>query len=144
MHPLWGPIRKIERAKEQLSSLVDEIDFFLASDSYGIAVEAHDPRTGTYSLRARVTREVEPPLEWSIRIGEIAYNARSCLDQLACAIARTNYSAHQPPEKLWRVTSFPIFLRGPRSNRVGQRRWSDNMQALEFMTPQQRRLLQRF
>ncbi len=58
------------------------------------------------------------PVDWSVIIGEIAHDLRSALDGLVCAVAR-----QQNPSLLGVCdsTSFPIFLRGPRTNKMRRR-----------------------
>lgn len=140
MHPLWGPIRKIYRAQHEIGALEEEINDFIKAGRYGVVVAERNPNTGKYALRAVTTSEAEPPLEWSIAVGEIAHNLRSALDHLACQLALTE---HPPSEALFEKTSFPIYLYGPGSSKPAKKRWSETRRALEFISRRHRTILER-
>jgi hypothetical protein len=141
MHPLWGSIKKVERAYEQFDALDAEIEAFVKTDLYGISVGERNPKTGNYPLRAITSSEVSPPLRWSVLIGEIAHNLRSALDHIACQLALTSYPAS---DALFHATSFPIFLHGPRSNLPPRYKWTDGKTALRYIKPRHRTVLQGF
>ncbi len=83
--PLFGPFLKIQRAKQHLAYLADiERQFFQSAQSK--LIEKVDPATGNREVR--VILDAEVPEEIHILCGEVIYQIRSALDQLAVSLAR--------------------------------------------------------
>lgn len=73
---------KFTRSRRLLAELRGEIDAFLAIGAY--RVEQIEEPSGDLVYRSRV--DAQPPVEWSVLIGDIVHNARSALDHLAYAL----------------------------------------------------------
>ena len=101
MVDLEGVTAKIERAQKQLYSLDGEISRFCESQQRLIAHEI-EKKSGK---QAWVFRGETPkvPVEYSIRMGEIAYHMRSALDHLVWQLAIAN---GQSPSN---HNEFPVF-----------------------------------
>jgi hypothetical protein len=78
---------KLEWARKHLDTLKASIQVFLNSEPY-IAIQKYDDEEGGY--QARLDRQLEVPLDWSLMVGDIIHNARSALDNLAYALAIKN------------------------------------------------------
>ena len=91
---------KIDRAGHQIRTLSADIDEFCADVRRSIVHEI-DKGTGEQKWVFRGVTP-EPPIEWSIRVGEILYNLRSALDHLVWQLVLAN---GQEPT---RVNQFPI------------------------------------
>ncbi len=90
--------RKVARAKDKLDTLSAEAAAYLDAMPYRIVVEANgDDQT----IVCRVDRAPDP--EWALELSEIAYQARSALDQLVKQLVIDSGNVHQ------RGTAFPIF-----------------------------------
>lgn len=96
-----GCFAKVERAREHIDALQEEIAAFVADHPYDVVVE-FDSETGEQI--ARVATVKEPPLRWSIIFGELGHNLRSALDHLVYQLA---IIAGSNPAKT--KTSFPIY-----------------------------------
>ena len=107
----FGPRRKLRRAQRKIQTLKRLIDRWVEANPYGIYAE-FNPQTGDHVLRAYARDEPReaPLVQWSIIVGEIAYNLRSALDQAVCELAT---SRNAPCDR----TSFPIFQYGARAKR---------------------------
>lgn len=89
---------KFARSRNLLAELSGEVETFMASGAYRIE-ETVEP-DGDRTFRARISSE--PPVAWSVLIGDIVHNARSALDHLAWALVTKNGAT--PDEH----TYFPI------------------------------------
>ncbi|CAG7599872.1 hypothetical protein SIM91_06485 [Rhodococcus opacus] len=111
--------RKLARANRYLNALEDELRQFdkdgVRAEQETVAPEATESGFG-FAIKVRFNRPLDP--EWEITLGEVAYQARSALDQLVTAAVVANggdVSDHRG--------AFPIFseesdyLNGKRSNR---------------------------
>jgi hypothetical protein len=112
-HPLDGPRHKLGRAEADLDGLEAEIARFLRRDTYEFT-QTFDPATGRCTLY--FVMKHQPPLGWSVAIGEIVHNLRSALDHLACQLflASGGTDCEKPR------TAFPIHPNGSDSS---FRRW---------------------
>ena len=86
---------KIKRAESELHTLCSDMERFCERQPV-----KQDRTDG--SIRMRLDRSEEPPIEWSVRIGEIVYNLRSSLDHLVWQLVLDN------EEKPSRKNAFPI------------------------------------
>jgi hypothetical protein len=94
-----GVMLKLKRAKEHFNAIAELIDRYKGSHSYGTTSETNAKHT-EHVWKARVASQ--PPLRCAVLTGEFLFNLRSCLDNLAWALAAT---VGDPP----RGTEFPIF-----------------------------------
>jgi hypothetical protein len=113
MKPLDGPRRKIAIAKEDIDTLEYDSQRFFGRHVGGAIVSKRPTKVGTYALDIG---DIELPIDWSVKVGEIAHDLRSALDGLVCQLAVISN-----PGSTWRIckkerTGFPIFLKGPRSS----------------------------
>jgi hypothetical protein len=115
MHPLDGPLAKIERAQSQIVTLQESVQGFFRDHLYEIGVAEYNPEADNYSLRVR-SGPKEFPVDWSLLIGEIAHNLRSALDGVVYQLVRANNK--------WPSfnTQFPIFLVGKTKRHRGKRK----------------------
>lgn len=97
---LTGVILKRNRAEHHLNALTEAIDIYKRSDPYGVVCETNAKQT-EHVWKARVSSQ--PPSGWGPLIGDFLFNLRSCLDNLAWALAET---VGTPPSD----TQFPIFF----------------------------------
>ena len=100
MHTLEGVWLKTIRAKEHLDILDNEIQMFWNCKPLEYIPEDDHKRTEK-SFRIEVSKE--PPLVWSVIVGDFAYNLRSALDHLVWQLALLN--TNNPNQR----TEFPIF-----------------------------------
>src|SRR5688572_26756496 len=109
MSVLDGCRALIERAHTHRQSLNTEIRSFLSGQPYEVRGD-RDPLTGEGVLRLKVARE--PPLEWSIHVGEIVQNIHTSLDHLVFGLTELEQGgAPQPLTRKWRNILFPIVSR---------------------------------
>jgi hypothetical protein len=106
-HALDGAQLKFDWASKNLDLLHDEIRGLVNKDTHGV-LDKYDPKHGEY---VRYILGEDPPPRWSLLIGDVAHNFRSCLDHIAwqLAIAR---SPTGKPEDYWENVgqiAFPIF-----------------------------------
>jgi hypothetical protein len=104
---------KIERAEQHAKALFATVDHWLADRPYALTLDV-DQTTGEQVCRIHVKRE--PPMEWSVVIGEAIHGLRTALD-----LAVYSLSASDSGEPL-RGTEFPIFINEPKfrnTNRPG-------------------------
>lgn len=101
---LDGVLAKLNRADAHLEALKGEIPAFFDLDPYSFR-EKLDCRGGTYSLHIEVREQ--PPIQWSVLVGDIIHNIRSALDHLAWQLVLV--SGGNPTRR----TQFPIFLEEP-------------------------------
>ncbi len=101
---LDGVHSKLQRADTHLQTLQAEIAAFFDREPYGFRQEL-DREAGTYRLCVDGVRE-DPPLLWSVIVGEFVYDLRSGLDQLACQLALVSGGKCDR-------TQFPIFTAEP-------------------------------
>ena len=115
MHPLDGPLAKVERGKRQIVALQDEVQRLIKRNPYFVAVAEPYGKAGYYNLRVQGGLSQFPD-EWGVLIGEIAHNLRSALDGLAWQLALLDCS------KPHAHTAFPICRvgRGERRRRDGR------------------------
>jgi hypothetical protein len=83
-HPLAGAQAKIERARQHLVTLQQEIRTFTNANPYGFVTELEE-ETGHYIVRAR--EYVERPAHAGLIVGDLVHNLRSALDHVAYALA---------------------------------------------------------
>src|ERR1700677_1764619 len=82
---------KIERAKDHLQALQEEIESFFRRGGAYVAFEiaAEYPRNIVGAMGCFTYRESEPiPTQWSAIIGDILHNLRASLDLVACDLHR--------------------------------------------------------
>jgi hypothetical protein len=77
---------KFARARGLVDELAQEVERFLAAGPYRL--EQQEESSGDLVIRVRVL--AEPPVEWSVIIGDAVHNARSALDYLAYALVEQN------------------------------------------------------
>ncbi len=102
MGPLYGAMLKVLRVREQLDLLKSDFSGFLADESYALG-QKHDDETGEDVLFIDAGNR-EPPLMWSVRIGEMLYDLRSALDHMVWQLVI--HDGGTPGEH----TEFPIFF----------------------------------
>jgi len=141
MHALFGPIKKVDRAQEQLKALDIEIEEFLKADRYGGVVAEFNRRTREHALRLVTTGDGTPPLRWSLDIGEIAFNLRSALDHIAIQLA-LSVPGQKATDALYEKTQFPICLHGPDSSKRKRWRWKNGMSYITYISRKHRAILQ--
>jgi hypothetical protein len=95
---------KLDRANSHLNLLKGEIESWLQHRPYEISLDK-DPETLEEICRIHIVRQ--PPMEWSILVGEIIYSLRSSLDHAVYALSGLGGKA--PPKG----TEFPIFRDEP-------------------------------
>lgn len=96
-HPLDGVQAKLDRSREHLNSLVEEIRVFLDSHPYVLSTI---PMGNEWSAGYFHSRD-EPPIHLGIIAGDFAQNLRAALDHLVYQIARLTDESPQG-------TAFPI------------------------------------
>jgi len=101
LHTLEGCNAKLRRARTHIRNLERIVDKPLKT-LHEIENE-FDPQSREGAVR--FGRSLEPPLEWSVRIGEIAYHMRSCLDHLACRLIERSPGWN---ESYPRLAGFPV------------------------------------
>jgi hypothetical protein len=102
-HPLDGPRFKVRRAVDEIQTLRRLEETFQAEAKYEVVRAELGPGTGLYAYRVRVHRAPPLDLDWGVRIGEIAHNLRSALDNLTWQLALLATPTPEPD------TQFPIF-----------------------------------
>jgi hypothetical protein len=107
MYPLVGAQLKAYWAGKDVDTLHKEIGAFLKEDARRI-LDKYEPQLGAY------VRYVFPGsdarTEWSLLLGDIAHNYRSCLDHIAWQLAIANSPTRNPKDQ-WKANdiSFPIY-----------------------------------
>lgn len=119
-HPLDGVVAKFERAHEHLETLNAEVRAFADEKPHRMTGYL-DPDASRYSLRIAVERE--PPLRWSILVGDIVHNLRSGLDHLLWQLILV--SRKRPS----RGNQFPIWTKKPTTQRERQQ-WQRQVKGL--------------
>jgi hypothetical protein len=89
---------KIERAKELVHNLEADVQDFLGERPYVVRPE-YNAKNGEDLYRAQILRE--PPLRFSVIVGEVVHDLRSALDHLAWQLT--------DPSKRGHATGFPVF-----------------------------------
>ena len=103
--PLGGCRAKVRWAAQHLESLYDEVRAFSNSEPKPLRfVQEVDKERSRYVVRVRIERD--PPIEWSLRVGDVVHNLRSALDHLIWQLVLRN-------GKTPRGTQFPIFDQRP-------------------------------
>ena len=105
-HRLDGIRFKRERAWGQLNGLKAEMRAFIDSDPYQPRLK-HYPESEQLAIWVEAVREPDPV--WNIKIGEIVYNLRCCLDYLTCELFLIK-NCKEVPRRL----QFPIFMQKSR------------------------------
>ncbi len=132
-HALDGVAAKLDRAQEHLRALHDELPRFVDEKPHRF-VGYIDPQASRYSIRVGI--EKDPPLLWSIIVGDFVHNIRSALDHLLCQLVIlsgvTPDNGHQ----------FPIFTSEPTGgkplatwNRMTKGLRSDILDAVKKVQP---------
>jgi hypothetical protein len=98
VHPLAGAQAKIERARQHLIALQQDISVFTRANPYGFVTEFED-ETGNSVVRAR--EYVERPVHTGLIVGDLVHNLRSALDHVAYALAERGKGAD-------RMTAWPL------------------------------------
>lgn len=106
---LDGVQAKLERAASHLEALQDEIRAFFARDPYMVRSDL-DCEAGKYRLYFEIREQ--PPLMWSVILGDLVHNLRSALDHLAWQLVI--FSGNKPG----RGTQFPIFTSEPTTEKA--------------------------
>jgi hypothetical protein len=83
LHPLEGCRAKLERAKELVQGLEEEVASFLAAGTHSVV------RENQFDQRRYVFKLVGPPvpLRFAVLAGEIIHHLRSCVDHIVWALA---------------------------------------------------------
>ena len=96
---------KLDRAHEHLGVIDEQIgDFAKATKDKSHFVIKTNPQTAKVWMVWWIDEPHHTPLSLSVRIGEFLYNLRSSLDNLVCALVRS-----QTPSSTCRGRGFPIF-----------------------------------
>ena len=103
MHPLDGPRAKVAGANEQANALNKLIQRFFKDNPRATGFDL-DPDAGEGLMWVEIGNQ--PPLRWSVIIGEIIHDLRSALDHLAWQLGINNLRGRDPHDR----TEFPIFL----------------------------------
>lgn len=123
--PLAGCEEKLKRAEFHLHSLKPLIDAFLKEhpDAYRIIPEV-DEKTSRYVGRVQIRNE--PPLEWSVVVGDALHNLRCVLDHVMRQLVIAN------GERPTFGNAFPIFDQEPPEDPCnGERqRWDRNVKGI--------------
>ena len=90
--------QKLDRAKEHLKALDEEIGVFLDSKP-AVVVREYDAQPPRYLFRVRIMRAI-PQTRWALIIGDCVHNLRSALDYIAWRLAGSDLAD--------RATLFPI------------------------------------
>lgn len=99
-----GARLKWDRTQAQLNALEAEIrDFVQGVDKPYTFTLNRNAETGEDCIVINIVRQ--PPLMWSVQIGEIIHNLRSALDHMVYEIAATHAKGNVPAG-----TEFPIFV----------------------------------
>ena len=98
MPPLEAVDAKVERARNEIRLLKTDITAFCEERARLIVREVHDEQDHWIYLGDAP----KPPIQWSVRAGESAYNLRSALDHLAWRLVESNGGCPG------RHTAFPI------------------------------------
>jgi hypothetical protein len=106
-HPLNGCRAKLNRADEHFRALDAQIPVFLDSEPHEFRRHI-DAEAGRYSVAVHVKRD--PPIEWSVIVGEFVHNLRSALDHLVWQLVIL--SGNQPVPGPG-GNQFPIFTKKP-------------------------------
>ena len=114
MHPLDGPLAKVDWAQQQIEALDSDSRALFGTDSYRVVPAEINHKTGQRVLRIQTSIDQLPP-QWSVVVGEVIHDLRSALDQLVCALALLSDRARGETFCEDEKTSFPILLYGPRS-----------------------------
>ena len=127
---------KLARAQERLQQLATAIRDWRQPDPYRLVreEEAGAKNYTEYVYRVKVLRQ--PPLDWSVTIGEILYNVHSALDHLANRLAERHGTSQQ--------VTFPIFKNRAkfwRKNKTGSGYVSQSGAARLMLMPQDARRL---
>jgi hypothetical protein len=101
---LDGVLAKLNRADAHLKSLQAEVAAFFGRDPYTFS-EHLDCEAGKYSLHIEILEQ--PPLAWSVFVGDFVHNLRSALDHLAWQLVVVSNA--KPSHR----TQFPIFTTEP-------------------------------
>lgn len=104
MHPLDGPLLKIQRAIREIKRLARAEESFRRDSDYRIVRAEFNRKTGKHVYRVSVGHSPDP--NWGVYIGEIAHNLRSALNGMVHHLVVDNEKAPT------RYTQFPIFLVG--------------------------------
>lgn len=113
MHPLDGARLKVQRSLEHETALHHAISAFLEANPYGATFE-HNAASGEQIVRIQIS-DVQPPLEWSILLGEVLHNLRSALDHVVWQLIL--HDGGQPRPK---VSGFPVYTDEPSYRRSGR------------------------
>ena len=100
---------KISRARGELASLKTDIVAF-CEEKARLIVREHYGDESWWVYRGA---DPSPPIDWSVRVGEFAYNLRSSLDHLVWQLAEGNGAS---PEEA--RTSFPIRRKAEHEPRI--------------------------
>jgi len=84
---LAGVGAKVERAKEHIAHLKQEVDVFLKSEPYVVLAE-NDEKTGDRVFRVHIVRNI--PMRLSIIAGDAIHNLRASLDYLMWQLVEAN------------------------------------------------------
>ena len=122
-----GVHAKINRASDEISWLKRDMDRFCENIRQSIVHEVHKEAAKQIWVYRGETRE--PPIEWSVRLGEILYNLRSALDHLVWQLVLAN------EQKPGRRNAFPIV------NDEGH--WQNATRRLTGVTPRVEAVIER-
>lgn len=130
-HPLDGAIAKINRVSDHLEEL-DKAVLGAKRDTPPL-IRDFDPNEGCYTYRAESS--FQTPSNFSILVGECAYQLRSALDHIAWQLAIAHCSSLPTPKEPSRRTQFPIFDRAPIDRRQIQDILPDAIPIIESLQP---------
>ena len=131
MLTLHGVVAKLERAQAQIDDLSRDLAAFCDAQGHSTEME-----TGSGRNRINLVfrgRSAPLPLEYSIQIGESAYNMRSALDHLVWQLVLANYKSPSNSNE------FPIFEDPRKFQRARQRKLAgvslDSVARITMMQP---------
>ncbi|MGD0197386.1 MAG: hypothetical protein ABSC56_05715 [Solirubrobacteraceae bacterium] len=114
---LIGIRRRIDRAQSKLDDLNAEVGPWIKDESNELRGEVH-PDTGKFV--GYIDLRGEPPIDWSIEVGEIVHNLRASLDSLVWLMVprrrrtiRTCFPIHTDPDEFACAVTLPARKRRP-------------------------------
>lgn len=84
--PLYGPLRKVDWAKQHVDKLEREVREFADRNPYRIVVEPSFQPNNPAMISLAVRFREEMPDEFALLVGDALHNLRSSLDHLACCL----------------------------------------------------------
>jgi hypothetical protein len=117
--PLSGAQLKYDRGSKHVNTLHEEVARFMDKDARRI-LEKYKPDTGSYERQ--IIEGAPTPPEWSLLLGEIAHNFRSCLDHIAWQLAIAASPTGKPKDHWKNVADISFPLLASRSEYLAKKR----------------------